>query len=69
MPTTFTFAEVFDVFFKLHFVFNFEYGDNIKAMMEFVEAFIYETGMIDTSEWMDQVFDTLNRQLTTGNEW
>lgn len=60
LPTNFTFAEAFDLFFKLHFVINIHYGDSIKTMMEFIEAFFYETGMIDTTDLMDQVFETLD---------
>lgn len=32
-------------------------------MMEFVEAFIYESGMVETSDKMDEIFEALIRQI------
>lgn len=55
----------FDLFFKLHFVFNIHYSESIKSLMEFVEAYVYETGKVDTTETMDQVFETLMQLIST----
>lgn len=33
-------------------------------MMEFFEAFIYASGKVETTDLMDQIFETLDQQLS-----
>lgn len=68
VPTFFKFVDVFDLFYKLHFVFNMHYNGSIKSMMEFCEAFIYESGKVSTTDAMDQIFNTLIGQVPTDDE-
>lgn len=69
MPTSFSFNMAFDLFFKIHFVFNIHYSDSIKSMMEFIEAFIYESGNVDTTDEMDQIWESLKQRISTGQAW
>lgn len=41
VPTDFDFVAVFDLFFKLHHVFNLHYHPNFKNFMIFIEHYIF----------------------------
>lgn len=41
IPMDWSFTQVVDIFFKIHFVFKIEFDENIKNMMFFFKRFFY----------------------------
>lgn len=41
VPREWKFVDVFDLFFKIHFVFNVEYNHNLRIFLRFFEKFAY----------------------------
>lgn len=42
VPAQFTFTEVFDLFFKAHYVFNVSFDESIDPMMMFIKQYFYK---------------------------
>lgn len=67
MPDSFTFAEVFDVLFKLHKIFDMNFAKPISNAMFFIQPFIYK--MQDTKQKptprMEDIYNRLMRDIST----
>lgn len=59
VPIEFSFSQVFDLFFKIHHVFNVHYEDNLKNMMNFLQHFIYQIPGVVTPDSMKLIFQQL----------
>lgn len=67
MPEGFDIVSTFDVFFKIHKIFNLHFEPNIKNAMNFAQHFLYgfkERGLKMTTR-MEDIF---NRVLRAQNE-
>lgn len=65
MPEGFDIGQTFDMFFKLHKVFNLNFEPNIKNAMNFVQHFIYgfkERGIKMTTR-MEDVYNRVMRSI------
>lgn len=63
VPAQFSFTEVFDLFFKTHYVFNVSFDESIDLMMTFIKHYFYqiaELKYIPTTH-MTRVFNDLSR--------
>lgn len=62
VPDTFTTAEIFDLFWKVHKVFNLDFDPNLKPMMKFIQHFIFciETKRCNVTPRMKDLFNGLS---------
>lgn len=57
LPITCNFLKAFDLFFKLHKIFDLKFEPNISNVMRFVEYFIYK---IQTEQPTDRMLEIFN---------
>lgn len=70
IPSEWNFADVFDLFFKVHFVFNVDYNNNLRTFLRFFEKFAYNHTTTKITNRMQEISTQLfyqERELNAKN--